>query len=329
MTYGSRIILSAGAYTTDYAFTFEFAGNALPGTGMFIMEGASKDTTSYKMGSGSTQEYVIYTGRVNDQAYLFKNMKIYAEQPTNDTALATIVYCGAAARTGVTCYFRDTILGDPAIDTNGFILNVYNAIDVKRSYMYGSAGNSVVRPEKDAASISIQYSVLNGGAMHLYLNGFAGLTTTLYNNVLYGYTLYGVRYDQDMPTLKNNIFYGGTGNLTSINDQGSATETDTQIDYNIFYSNGDVPWEVANAGGSHSVTKDPSFISAGSDFRRNPPLNDGVSVAGVHIAGCSDFSGQPCLKGAAPDIGAYEKSLGGLFQQFNKTNRYAPHRRLH
>lgn len=59
----------------------------------------------------------------------------------------------------------------------------------------------------------------------------------------------------------------------------------------------------------------------------SPAINAGTVVSGVHPG--TDFAGNPNLRGAAPDIGAYEKSLGGLFQQFNKTNRFAPFRRLH
>lgn len=78
---------------------------------------------------------------------------------------------------------------------------------------------------------------------------------------------------------------------------------------------------------------DPLFTTVGSDYHilgYSDAINNGVIVAGIHDqAGCVDYSQQPCVKGANPDIGAYEKSLGGLFQTFNKTNRFAPHRRLH
>lgn len=52
--------------------------------------------------------------------------------------------------------------------------------------------------------------------------------------------------------------------------------------------------------------------------------------AGKDVSLTSDYIGTEVPKQGTPDIGAYEYfTKGGLFQTFNKTNKFAPHRRLH
>jgi hypothetical protein len=153
------------------------------------------------------------------------------------------------------------------------------------------------------SSTTITGSIIIGGGNGI-MNS-AGSTAIYYNNVFYNFKTNGFyNASSVIPIIKNNIFYGQTG-AACINDGGSVTETNTQIDYNIYRNS--VLTNQANSGGSHSLlSTDPLFINTGTDFHLasgSPAINAGVSVGLT-----SDYDGKPVPMGAGVDIGAYEKS---------------------
>lgn len=300
MTYGSRLIIAAGSYPIDAQTSIEVNAATLPGTGMLIIEGSGSDSTAYYTTVNNGSTYCLYFGRENNQSYLIKKIKIYAEKPSGGAA--TVIYGGAYGKTGITVYVRDAIIGDPSTDSGEKAIGVFNTVNVARSKIYGSAGKIAVGFEVADASFTANNTMIIGGSHSIYRLDISGSTLSLKNCVLYGYTLYGVRFNTEIPTIKNTIFYGGTGNLTAIVDQGANNETDTQIDYNIFFD-GYPPWDIANSGGSHSLNADPLFANPANGYYTLQASSPAIN-AGVDVGLTTDYAGNPLI--GLPDIGAYE-----------------------
>lgn len=136
---------------------------------------------------------------------------------------------------------------------------------------------------------------------------------------------------------KNNIFFN-QADQTNINCD-AASATDMEIDYSIHYPFKAIvgattytvwaDWTGAGFDTTYASTSDPMFRGAtNADFM---PLAASPAIdSGADVSLTTDYYGNAVPKRNGVDIGAVERqSFGGLFQNFNKTNRFAPFRRLH
>lgn len=184
-----------------------------------------------------------------------------------------------------------------------------------------------------AAKMVCNYCVaLNGGIEGADDNtGFAteeaSSAMDLYNCAVYGF-------------YSSGIYHGGTGNSIvknciaygNVTGSGAGRKNVEQAGSNLTATNNAYTDENGWDTDATDVvlTSSPFVDAAGGNFTLgggSPAINSGVVVSGVHPG--TDYAGQPNWKGAAPDIGAYEKSLGGLMSTFTRFNTFSPHRRLH
>lgn len=224
----------------------------------------------------------------------FKDMTVYTE-----TANAYAFRIEAGSTAG----FYDMTLGVNTLASNG-IRNLGTIVVDKCSFSLNTVATTYGVRTETAGVSTIKRSKFNGSTTTLLTIG--GATLTGYNNTFYGFNT-GAWANATSPTvvpvLKNNIFYGD-GSATALSDTGGLEEADAQIDYNVFYNCTAVA-NIANSGGTHSVTTDPLFTDAANgNFR----LKSGSSArnAGTDVSLTTDYIGRTVPHEGTQDIGAYE-----------------------
>lgn len=183
---------------------------------------------------------------------------------------------------------------------------------------------------------NIVYSNAGAGATNVEALALSNSNTIeIDNNLLFaaGASVYSIM------TYSGQIVGGGTpspaaptGCAYTSNNLICSTFAGMQAAFVALKDNETIKWTsdgtVGHAAMANGVGTDPLFMGlAAYDFKLgggSPAIN-----AGTNVSLTSDFDGNPVPRGAAPDIGAYEKSLGGLFTTTNRFNVFAPHRRLH
>jgi hypothetical protein len=168
----------------------------------------------------------------------------------------------------------------------------------------------------------------------------AGLNL-IYNNVLYGFTSYGLfsaAANSSNVVFRNNLIVAKTSNDTFV-DINSGVNSD----YNAYYCMSGAPrgwgwngtgyatlatYQAASGQEAHSIYADPQFVSTNpitaADFQiktTSPCVNagQGLKAAGLLAPAqpYQDFLGTPIPQGAGPDIGPYERILPQLLPASN------------
>jgi parallel beta-helix repeat protein len=139
---------------------------------------------------------------------------------------------------------------------------------------------------------------------------------SVYNNTIYNSGVTGIWNHishANNNAIKNNIIHTAGMNLVFNDDS-----TNNMYDYNNYYDttmtnkfkwNGTAfstlaAWRTASSQEVHSISTNPEFVIAGSDFRllsTSPSIN-----AGTDVLLTADYSGNSIPFGSAPDIGAFE-----------------------
>jgi hypothetical protein len=266
VTAGSRVRILPGEYEELTGASTLWDTGGYPGTGVSIIEGTTSnplDTQVY-LASGSASAYLFALDQ-NNRKVLFRHLRMYSAKASANTFLTI------SGKTGQELYLRDAYVGNKAIDS----LLIYPQavgckVDIEDSYLTTGATQGTVRISNNMV-IRLVHSILNGGGASYKISGNSGVTGEIYNNTFVDYATYGVRFDNGtshpFPTTKNNIFVPRAGATADISDGGTRTETDAVIDYNCY---GGTVENLANSGGSHSLTScDPLFRST-TDFRLRP-----------------------------------------------------------
>lgn len=306
------------------------AANGVATIPHIVVSGLGKTVTSMR----STGAYWLY---------IQANMPIRLEHLAIDidtTANQNVFFL----RTGGILYVRHSRIGSTAADINmTFRFDQAGAsATAEYSYFGGDANAVFVNTDEGetATLLSIKDCIIDGFNRGLYLWGQV-TSLLVYSNTFYNQATSGVYFGASgYPAalkIKNNIFYTQTSDMT---DASGTAESDNDIDYNYFKT---ALSNIANGGGSHSKTYaingDIGFVNAaGGDFRLlngSPAKDTGTDLCSTLVK-ASDYYGNPVCsgsvfvgRGAGMNMGAAENATGGLFNQFNKTNRFAPHRRLH
>ena len=196
-----------------------------------------------------------------------------------------------------------------------------NIIRMNKSYGNGSAyseGWGIAVQTADNASVYYNLSYGNYGT-GIQLLGSTG--SFIYNNSLYNNGLtfdkgeIGLGSSSTANTIKNNIFYQGSGFLLY---STSGSTLDNVLNYNIWYGGSATPfrwggtnynwadYKTNSSQDANSLNSDPLFVSIVTpDFHlqsSSPCIN-----AGTDVSLTEDYAGKPVPFGTSlPDIGAYE-----------------------
>lgn len=357
ITYGARVIVGTGTFDDQNAILIDWNGNTYTGTGTVVVEGQGMESTLVRHKAGDDANYLTYLA---DATYPVIWRDIAFDSKSAVTYLVRM-------HSTLTPSFYRVSLGSADYDrgANGAQLALNNGGTVKWCRFIGPATNAdAFIIGGNSTTVVMHHNTFIGLNDISYINGRTDTTLELINNTFYNYSNRGIVFAPGTTftslLIKNNIFYGQVTNQ-DIMDLASLTETDSQIDYNYYFKG---VTNVANSGGTNRKTAANGSITfrdaANNDLgvASGPVINAGANLCGV-TASCTE-SGVPyacctgegagncfatladfrsrdvCVggtfvggkAGSGPDIGAYEKSFGGLFQQFNKTNRFAPYRRL-
>lgn len=207
-------------------------------------------------------------------------------------------------------------------------------ITIRDNLFIRAAGSSIQANHTPAASgIRIYNNVMIGGALKCSASKSNPCSATarqswgimisdakdtqIYNNTIYGMQRSGIEFNYGTTgsgpyIVKNNLLVNNTSagiRVTALYAPAYAS------DYNGFSGNGaDINWKGSNLSRAqfasstpndrHSISGDPSFVSAGSNFHLNsnsPVINKGATLSLLN----TDKDGVPRVSGSY-DIGAYE-----------------------
>ena len=297
ITFGSRVVFLEGEYSIPSINT-SWSTHGKPGTGPVFLDGDGKDK-SIISGNTSVSSYVLNFAQ-NDSVCVIKNLWIRSKKTD---AANTIIFSGSNDSSGVDVRFEaGSKLGDPNFDC---LTNLAKTFDALRFFRAEVAGHRrlLFVTGKAACKILFNASLVRGGTTHIYVkHGSADIQTL--SSLMYDYTSSSIWLTTGAtipPKAKNTIFYSESATY-DIRDSVGVTETDADIDYNC-YSN--VNLNLANSGGSHSITSDPLFVDAASGDFRLQKESDCID-AGVDVGLVSDYAGNPTPALAGYDIGPFE-----------------------
>lgn len=297
ITFGSRVVFLEGEYIIPSINT-AWSTHGKPGTGPVFLDGEGKDK-SVLSGGASVSAYVLNFAQ-NNSVCVVKNIWIRSKK--TDVA-NTIVFSGSNASSGVDVRFEvGSKLGDPDFDNLANVAKSFNILRFFRAEVVGPRRTLLVSG-KASCKILTSASMIKGGSSHFYIShGSADIQ--ILSSLLYDYTSAGVWLAAGTtvpPIVRGTILYSDRATY-DIRDAAGVTETDSEIDYNC-YSNANL--NLANSGGSHSISLDPLFVDAAAgDFtlQKTSPCVD----AGVDVGLVSDYAGNPTPALSGYDIGPFE-----------------------
>ncbi len=294
ITYGARVIVGAGTYDDQNKILTDWDGNTREGSGTTVIEGAGMDLTLHRHKAGDDANYTIY---INDNTahLLWKDMAF-------DDKSAT-VYMFRQAKSPYSEY-RNVSFGSKTYARNAGSQLAPSVVTIVANCRFSGTDNTdALVGGGNGSTLTVTGSIFDGFDDLLYINRYTGLTFSWVNNTAYNYDNRGITFGSGTTftslTIKNDIFSGQVAGQDII-DEGSITEADAQIDYNLYLKG---TTGLANSGGSHSVTGDPKFVSAADNNFRLKPGSPAIN-AGVDVGLVTDYAGKPIA--GLPDIGAYE-----------------------
>jgi len=296
ITKGARVIVEPGSYT-QYATACDWDGNAHPGTGISVFEGAGRDetiitdisTTAYSIRHELEEGYALYKGmtikrNINEDGY-------------------HLLYVGDTASEDVVIYSRDMTWGDDSV-YGGTIVMCYNTFDAYRTeFLSGTTSTAVIFPQAGSSDVTLK-NCLSVGGPYVYYTSLAGATLTAYNCTFYGYANGAIRYktNADQPPIVKNCIFGESSVYAISDDDNDVAETD--IDYNCYAKTTGALINVTDGG--NSITQDPLFVNVpNKNFRLRPSspcIDAGTPISSV----TQDIEGHRRPIGLTWDIGAYE-----------------------
>lgn len=191
-------------------------------------------------------------------------------------------------------------------------------------WRYNSVTNAFQNAiEIDDSSGSWYYNIISGGCGSdgnpggiQITSSLSSKTVSLYNNVVYNVTGYGITSNSSNSgstiNHKNNIYHTTRGALLQFTS-GPAFNSDNNLFYNgpatgAFRYGGSnyntlASYASAKSKDQHSIAANPLFVST-SDF--NLSSSSPAIDAGTNVGLTQDFAGTSVPRGLAPDIGGYE-----------------------
>jgi len=301
ITYGARVIVGAGTYDDQNKILTDWDGNVREGSGTTVIEGAGMESTLHRHKAGDDANYTVY---VNDTTanLLWKDIGI------DDKSVTTYMF---RQQKSPSSEYRRVKFGSKNYARAGGaqfapFVNTYSKID--QCKFLGTDNTDAMVSGGNGATLIVTRTVFDGFDDIMYVNGYTGVTLQFLNNTAYNYDNRGITFGIGTTfttlSIKNNIFYGQVA-YQDIVDIASLTESDAQIDYNLYIKG---TTNLANSGGTHRVTADPRFTTAAEGVFTlspgSPAINAGIAIDGL----TTDFLGNP-IKGL-PDIGSYEYQGG-------------------
>jgi hypothetical protein len=316
ITYGSRVIVAPGTYANTFQTMATWNANSRPGVGKVVVEGSGSSATNMYLASGSGDISLIYFTNANNGDVLLKQLALYSQKVS---APNYVLYLAAPSGTQ-TVYLRDVTIGSASYSN---VYGIYwNAtLDAKRVIVNALDQGGLVKYGTDSGSATFVSSIFNGGSHAVYINK-PGSLVSLYNCVIANTTTSGVTLTagaNTTPIVKNTIFYTPSA-AYSISDSSGLTETDAQIDYNLYAQAGKLQ-NIANSGGSHSITAAPELVNTtAGDFRPlawSPALGHGFNLgAGYNLDLAKNDRN---ALGGPWDIGAH--AFAGNYRQMSVAQR--------
>jgi len=261
---------------------------------------------------------------------------------TNGKTNCTINYVELYGATGTNYGIVDTgggtTLNSVKLTSNGRGIYSNKTTTLNRCLITATGSYAVYTQNTAGSSITLNYCIITQTTGAVVMGYF--YTTTLNNCVIYTNGAKPVEMtlaNSQTVTIKNSIIYrADSGDLISRSTHPAPYPVS---DYNVWYGGSATPfndngtaknfatWQTDSSQDAHSYNSDPKFVAAGTDFH---VLSGGPGInRGTDLSLTSDYEGSPVPKNGTQDIGAYEKSLGGLMQVFNTMNQFSFGRRLH
>ena len=332
--YGNHVVTIDGSNQSDYRVVHFRDNDYIVWDGLNVRNGSTRgawfcgnhniiqNSKFYNNGnlntSGATGLTVIDSNNVivrNCTAYGNGWNGISVEQGNNVTVEHSVSYDNRA-HMGIQLFQNYSQSGKMWKNNNVRYNTVYNnAIGIFSLHQeYNELSNNlVINNIEDGILLSATYNGLSNYQGH----------TRIYNNTIRGNGRYGVRNDSaSHMIIKNNIF---ANNASSGIHDGRNSSTH-QIDYNLYYQNGNI----FSGGGTyssvsslssskgyekHSVSGNPLFKDVSqkdySLMSGSPAIDAGVDISKDSLGSPTDFLGTPRPQNGRFDIGAYEVKKGG------------------
>ena len=309
-TGGSNIVSNSTVHNTTHATSDRGCGILVDGTA----------------GSNTITNNTIYS---NSAAGI--KLAMYTAT-NNNTISGNTVYLNGGAGISIHTSCANNIVQNNRVYANGQLVADRYGIDLFKvgnnnvvrynttySHNYISMDAGGIRFDAEPGSIfgtgnKIYYNLIYNERNGIHLLGCSN--ASVYNNTIYNSGVAGIWNHGSYANnnaIKNNIVYTAGTSLVFNNDS-----TNSVYDYNDYYDtnmtnkfnwNGTASstlaaWRTASSQDVHSISSNPEFLTAGSDFRllsTSPSIN-----AGTDVLLPADYSGNSVPFGSAPDIGAFE-----------------------
>lgn len=251
---------------------------------------------------------------------------------SSNTISGNTIYLNGAAGISINASCANNIVQNNKVYSNGRLVADCYGIDLFKvgnnnvvrynttyNHNYRSLDAGGIRFDGEPGAIfgtgnKIYYNLIYNERNGIHLLGCSN--ATVYNNTIYNSGVTGIwnhgSYANNN-TFKNNIVHTAGTSLVFNNDA-----TNSVYDYNDYYDttmtnkfnwNGTASstlaaWRASSNQDVHSISSDPEFVTAGSDFRL---LSTSLSInAGTNVLLTTDYSGNSVTSGSAPDLGALE-----------------------
>lgn len=273
---GARIRVGVGDIQQDNMYPI-WSSPTVQGVGAVTIEGLGRTASIVSLRAASGGTYAIYTeaSRVSD--IIFRKMTI--------RALKTAIVLNINASSKL--FFYDAIIGDESTSVSACAQVTSAQLHVHRT---------LIRQPSTSVPAVIMASGSFFGVRSKIIGGESGIrqqssaVVDMIKCLLADFALYGLSVVSGatvIPKAKDCIFYSTRANTSGINDAVGLTETDANIDYNSYFCTFAATANVANSGGSHSVTTDPLFVDA-VNYRlatSSPCIGAGSTGGGVDYDG--------------------------------------------
>lgn len=212
--------------------------------------------------------------------------------------------------------FKNGGVGAYAIDVNGSSNNI-----IRYNYSEGNGGGFMEFYEDTAGGSKnnkIYYNVSVNDRGFIYSGGGTGHTgNEVYNNTIYGSNGYGIVVDSgSLSAFRNNIIWSTKANVKYYSVTSGASIASSSNNFigpfgngaTIKYQSSSFSSLAAFKGAfsnleANSVSSDPLFVKAGTDFHLTS--SSPSRGAGVNVSLTKDFDGI-AFTSTKPDVGAYQ-----------------------